>query len=149
MLTKFNIRVYGLLIEDGQILLTDEMAFGRAITKFPGGGLELGEGSLECLVREFMEESGMQVRATEHFYTTEFFQASAFNPSDQIISIYYRVKRIGPLHPEHILPVENNVKLLSLRWVLLSELKEESVTLPIDKVVVAKLVAVSKNEHNQ
>lgn len=152
MPTKFNIRVYGLLIEHGRILLTDELIFGRTITKFPGGGLEFGEGTLECVAREFKEETGMEVRVTDHFYTTDFFQPSAFNSADQVISIYYLVARVGALQPNHVLPVEKNVTVLALRWVLLSNLKEDSVTLPIDKVVVGKLLAHQSHkqeQHNQ
>ena len=41
----FNIRVYGILINDKkQVLVSDEFIRGGYYTKFPGGGLELGEG---------------------------------------------------------------------------------------------------------
>ena len=42
----FNIRVYGILINDAkQVLVSDEYIRGTYITKFPGGGLEFGEGT--------------------------------------------------------------------------------------------------------
>lgn len=89
----FNIRVYGILSnKDREILVSDEFIRGNQYTKFPGGGLEFGEGTRDCLVREFMEEMNLAVRVTEHLYTTDFFQMSAFNPEHQIISIYYRVE---------------------------------------------------------
>ena len=75
----FNIRVYGILInETGQVLVSDEMIRGMNITKFPGGGLEFGEGTRDCLRREFMEEMNLQVQIGDHIYTTDFFQRSAF-----------------------------------------------------------------------
>lgn len=144
-LKKFNIRVYGLLIEDEKILIVDEIVRGKPVTKFPGGGLELGEGPIDCLVREFLEETGMQVQVTEHFYTTDFFQPSAFNDDDQIISIYYKLQRTSELKPNHVLPVNDKETLLSLRWIPLTELTEEAVHLPIDKVVVKKLIAGIRN----
>ena len=56
-MSKFNIRIYGLLIdEQKRVLVTDEFIRGSLITKFPGGGLEFGEGTRECLKREFKEE---------------------------------------------------------------------------------------------
>src|SRR6266487_1963876 len=89
----FNIRVYGILInEEKQVLVADEFIRGKYFTKFPGGGLELGEGTRDCLKREFREEMDLEVEAGEHIYTTDFFLASAFNPNHQIISIYYLVK---------------------------------------------------------
>ena len=88
----FNIRVYGILItEDKQILVSDEFIKGNYYTKFPGGGLEFGEGTRDCLAREFMEEMNLKVRVGEHLYTTDFFQMSAFNTEHQMVSIYYQV----------------------------------------------------------
>jgi ADP-ribose pyrophosphatase YjhB (NUDIX family) len=88
----FNVRVYGILLnEDKQLLVSDEFIRGNYITKLPGGGLEIGEGTRDGLAREFMEEAGIEVYVGDHFYTTDFFQISAFNHKDQIISIYYLV----------------------------------------------------------
>ena len=86
----FNVRVYGILINDQrQVLVSDEFIRGEYYTKFPGGGLEFGEGTRDCLKREFKEEMDLEVEVGEHIYTTDYFQLSAFNPSHQIISIYY------------------------------------------------------------
>ena len=88
----FNVRVYGILLnEDQELLVSDEFIRGNYITKLPGGGLEIGEGTRDGLAREFMEEAGIEVHVGDHFYTTDFFQISAFNHKDQIISIYYLV----------------------------------------------------------
>ncbi len=93
---QFNIRVYGILInEKDQVLVADELVKGYQITKFPGGGLEFGEGTIDCLKREFMEEANMEVEVTAHFYTTDFFQQSAFHKDHQIISIYYLVTPVS------------------------------------------------------
>ena len=52
----FNIRVYALLInEKNEVLITDEFRFGKEVTKFPGGGLHWGEGTIDCLQRECRE----------------------------------------------------------------------------------------------
>jgi 8-oxo-dGTP pyrophosphatase MutT (NUDIX family) len=140
MLKKFNIRVYGLLIEDQNILVVDEIVRGNFVTKFPGGGLELGEGPVDCVVREFREEAGFDVEVSEHFYTTDFFQQSLFNPEDQLISIYYKVKRKSDFNSNHTLPVNEKEIVLSFRWLPLKDFKAEDVSLPIDKVV-AKMLA--------
>src|SRR3981189_2606911 len=91
----FTIRVYGILLnKNKQVLVSDEHIRGKQYTKFPGGGLEFGEGTRDCLKREFMEEMNLDVRVTDHLYTTDFFQMSSFNPYHQIISIYYRVEAL-------------------------------------------------------
>src|SRR3954470_4995518 len=94
---KFNVRVYGLLLDDQQrILISDEEEYGIRFTKFPGGGLEYGEGLIDALKREFIEECNAEIEVLEHIYTTDFFVKSAFNDS-QIISVYYLVKPVSNL----------------------------------------------------
>ena len=91
----FNLRVYGVLInEQNDVLVSDEYIRGSYFTKFPGGGLEYGEGTRDCLKREFMEEMNLNVEVGEHIYTTDYFQLSAFHVDHQIISIYYFVKAL-------------------------------------------------------
>src|SRR4051794_268867 len=148
---NFNIRVYGILMENGNVLVSDEFIRGNYFTKFPGGGLEFGEGTRDCLKREFMEETGLDVTIGDHIYTTDFFQISAFNKKDQIISIYYFVHAIEPNElsklqtkttvfdfESHQISVPNGQFEL-LRWVGWDELSEDSVSLPIDKIVVKML----------
>src|SRR6201992_686956 len=95
---NFNVRVYGLLINDAdEVLISDEQEYGMRFTKFPGGGLEQGEGLREGLKREFVEECDVEVEVMSHFYTTDFFVKSAFN-NTQVISVYYLVKNTSPLN---------------------------------------------------
>ncbi len=145
----FVIRVYGVLIDEmKRVLLSDELIRGKYYTKFPGGGLEFGEGTRECLVREFLEETGLKVTVGRHLYTTDYFQRSAFNDSQQIISIYYEVSadtsalktKSHPFDFSEQQIANFNVQAEVLRWISLSELKENDVTLPIDKFVVTMLV---------
>lgn len=139
----FNVRVYGLLINaGGEILLSDEEEYGVRFTKFPGGGLEYGEGLRDGLKREFMEECLAEIEVLDHFYTTDFYIRSAFNES-QIISVYYRVREVRPL----ALAFKNRAfdfdaggdLRQSFRWVPVSELSPDDVTFETDKRVVELL----------
>ena len=146
---SFNIRVYGVLInEQKQVLVSDEYIRGSYYTKFPGGGLELGEGTRDCLKREFKEEMNLDVEVGEHLYTTDFYQVSAFNSAHQIISIYYLVNALEhirvPLRTkefdfdEHQMDVYNRTKMTeTFRFIDWNIFSEEKVTLPIDKVVAS------------
>ncbi len=148
---QFTLRVYGILInENRQVLLSDEYIRGKYYTKFPGGGLEFGEGTRDCLKREFREEMDLDVEVGEHLYTTDYFQMSAFNPAHQIISIYYMVRALeeikAPLREktfdfdEKQLAVYNSTgETETFRFVEWSDFSAESVTLPIDKIA-ARLV---------
>src|SRR5215212_2623433 len=150
---RFNIRVYGILINDEkEVLVSDEYIRGHYYTKFPGGGLEFGEGTRDCLKREFLEEMNLDVVIGDHIYTTDYFQLSAFNPEDQIISIYYYAKALEEIKaPLRSKPFDFDEKQLNLyaetgetetfRFIDWNELTPESVTLPIDRIVVALIKA--------
>lgn len=137
-MSYFNVRVYGLLInEAAQILVSDEKAEDRMFSKFPGGGLELGEGLKDALKREFMEECNLKVEVLEHFYTTDFFEQSSFNDS-QILSIYYfvRAKSTIDMHIKTRAFDFAEDSDQSFRWVNVSDLSEADVTFRTDKTVV-------------
>lgn len=148
---RFNVRVYGVLInEEKQVLVADEWIRGAYYTKFPGGGLEFGEGTRDCLRREFLEEMNLKVDVGEHLYTTDFFQISAFNPDHQILSIYYLVKPLEPIavrlntsefdfDEAQVAAYTQHNEIESFRFINWEDLSEESVTLPIDKLVVRLL----------
>ena len=138
---KFNIRVYGLLVQNDKILITDEIRFGRKMTKFPGGGLEFGEGTKEGLLREFQEELNVKIKVGDLFYINDFFQISSFNSNEQLLSIYYFVELIsGEINSTEIpFNFETNDPQC-FRWVSLKEIMENDFTFPIDKEVVNKLM---------
>jgi ADP-ribose pyrophosphatase YjhB (NUDIX family) len=150
----FNIRVYGILIgENKQVLVSDELIRGDYITKFPGGGLEFGEGTRDCLKREFMEEMDLEIRVGDHIYTTDYFQMSAFNPAHQIISIYYYAHPLEPIKaPLRLKPFDFDEQQLAVykekgetetfRFVDWNDFSAASVTLPIDKIVADMLKAM-------
>ena len=143
---QFNIRVYGFLLnEQREVLVTDEWIRGMRISKLPGGGLEFGEGTRDCLAREFAEEMNLRVEVGEHLYTTDFYQQSAYNPGHQIISIYYRAQALEPIRVRlNTKPFDFDESQLaryaaeqqceSFRFIPWDEFSEESLTLPIDKV---------------
>jgi 8-oxo-dGTP diphosphatase len=143
----FNIRVYGILMNDGkQVLVSDEFIRGEYFTKFPGGGLELGEGTRDCLKREFKEEMNLEVEIGDHIYTTDYFQISAFNKNHQIISIYYFAKALEPItvplrnkkfdFDEDQMKIYNEKnEIETFRFIDWKNFSAESVTLPIDKIV--------------
>ncbi len=139
---KFNVRVYGLLINTkNEILVSDERRAGISFTKFPGGGLEFGEGLSEALKREFSEEMGIIITVENLFYVNDFFQISAFNEDHQLLSFYYLINyshtdKIGKL--EYTYPLNEDGE--KQRWVSISELHEDNFTFPIDKKVIQKLI---------
>ncbi len=141
---KFIIRVYGLLInEQKEVLLSDEYRYDMRMTKFPGGGLEFGEGPEECLLREAIEEFGQPAEIINHFYTTGFFQKAMFFDNHQLISIYYRIKMKEKISfaisgtPFDFATEKNGSQ--SFRWKKLEKLNEQDLSFAVDKFVAKRL----------
>ncbi|HAJ98517.1 MAG TPA: NUDIX hydrolase [Bacteroidales bacterium] len=146
---RFVLRVYGIGIHEGRILVTDEFWYGMPMTKFPGGGLEFGESTLDCLNRECMEELGQEVDVLDHFYTTDIFQQTLFVENMQLISIYYIIKFSNPTAiAANTKPFDFAMKNgnMAPRWIPLENFSDDDLTLPIDKIV-AKKVAESQNKY--
>ena len=139
----FNVRVYGILIEDNQVLVSDEHIKGMNITKLPGGGLEYGEGTRDCLIREFKEELDLDIEVLSHFYTTDFFVNSAFSSKNQVISIYYIVKAKSELNfkistkPFDFEKIKEGAQ--SMRWINYKTVSDNDFTFIIDKRVAEML----------
>jgi len=142
-----SVRVYGILLnESRQVLVSDEYIRGEYYTKFPGGGLEIGEGTRDCLKREFKEEMNLEVAIGDHIYTTDFFQKSAFNSVHQILSIYYFATALEPIEvpirnkefdfDEQQLQLYNATQQIeTFRFIEWDQFSADKVTLPIDKIV--------------
>jgi 8-oxo-dGTP diphosphatase len=142
---RFNIRVYFLLGDPShtRLLVADELIRQKPYTKFPGGGLEYGEGTHDCVRREAMEELGQDVEVTDHYYTTDFFMRSAFRETDQVVSIYYTARlveeprfRISSRRFDFQQDIQNEE---SFRWVAISDLDEDDFAFPADKAVISKI----------
>ena len=155
MSLTLTVRVYGILMnEKKQVLVSDEYIRGEYYTKFPGGGLEIGEGTRDCLKREFMEEMNLKVSIGDHLYTTDFFQISAFNNAHQILSIYYEAIALEPIRvalkskefdfdEQQLQVYEKTRQIESFRLVDWEHFSSQQLTLPIDKIV-ADLVKQKK-----
>ena len=150
-MSKFNVRVYGILLSDTkQVLVSDEYIRGQYYTKFPGGGLEFGEGTRECLRREFKEEMNLDVSIEDHIYTTDIFQMSAFTPDQQIIAIYYFAKALQPIRvpirttefdfdEQQLQLYEHTQQIETFRFIDWENFNPGAITLPIDKIITALL----------
>lgn len=139
---SFNVRVYGILIHEDRLLVSDEHIKGMNITKLPGGGLEFGEGTIDCVIREFKEELDLDIEVENHFYTTDFFVNSAFSINNQVISIYYTVKPKSELNLSELAfkisskPFDFEKKkdgAQTMRWIELNKISENDFTFIIDK----------------
>lgn len=136
-MTPFNVRIYGLLVHENRLLIIREPFAGMIIDKFPGGGLEFGEGTRDCLKREFKEELNLEIEVLEHIYTQDFFLASRFDEKEQILMIYYKVtaKDIAQLEI-----LDSDIQ--TLIWKDLNEVTTNDLSLPTDKLVLEMVLGI-------
>jgi len=141
LLNKFNVRVYGILEVKSRVLVTDEIKCGVKMTKFPGGGLEFGEGLKDAVRREYKEELNIEIVVEELIYINDFLQVSSFDKKDQLLCVYYRVKQVCNTAIETVnVPFGKlNIDQQCFRWLNKDELFEDKFTFPIDKVIAEKL----------
>ncbi|MEJ8598660.1 NUDIX hydrolase [Riemerella anatipestifer] len=132
-INKINIRVYGICLNDeSEILALEEKYAGENLTKLPGGGLEYGEGLLDCLRREFWEELNLTIKSVQHFYTQEDFLVSKFRDNEQLLTVYYLVEIEDLTSLKIKEPSIENIKWVALKY-------QCPFRLPIDKRVFEKL----------
>ena len=88
---KLRVRVSGLLIEEEKILLVKHKGLGGGhLWAPPGGGMEYGSSAEENLKREFLEETGLEVRVLKLQFVNEFIKSPL-----HAIELFFLVEREG------------------------------------------------------
>lgn len=93
------IRLTGVLVENGCVLLVEEVLRERSHWNLPGGRLEVGETIEACLKREMREETGLDVEVGELLYVTDRFKTLG----NHTVDLSFAVRRTNgsqdlPLH---------------------------------------------------
>ncbi len=114
---RFSPRIYGVLRRGEKVLLTRSRFIDREFVNFPGGGVELGEGPIEALRREYVEETGLAIEPVRVLYASETAHVSTHAPM-QIVSLYWLVEERGGKLREG----GNDDDVISLFWAGLGEI---------------------------
>jgi ADP-ribose pyrophosphatase YjhB (NUDIX family) len=83
-----RVRVTGVVVEDGRILLLNQETDTDRSWSLPGGKLEDGETLAEALVREMKEETGLDVEPGRLLYVCDHLPA-------QIVHMTFEARRTG------------------------------------------------------
>lgn len=131
-LKGFNVRVYALCILNNKLLTLKEPFAGKMVTKLPGGGLEFGEGTAECLKREFKEELNLQIEVGDAFYIQEHFVKSLAKDNKQLLMLYFYATI---LDSDNLQILDTNIQ--EVNWIAIDG--ENPFSLPVDQLVFKKL----------
>ncbi|MGB1384350.1 MAG: tRNA (5-methylaminomethyl-2-thiouridine)(34)-methyltransferase MnmD [Flavobacteriales bacterium] len=100
---RFNVRVYMMVTrshpETGvrQMLVSYERLPLGGVMKFPGGGMEWGEGATACLRREALEELGQPVEVGDLVHVSQKAHLSSFDVNQQVVAIHYAASLCGEI----------------------------------------------------
>ncbi|MBI3325770.1 MAG: NUDIX hydrolase, partial [Nitrospinae bacterium] len=78
-----------------EVLLVRATETFHGFVGFPGGGIEHGEGPLDALRREFVEETGLAIEPVRLIWATTGFHRSRMDPQRQMLGIYWEVRATG------------------------------------------------------
>ncbi len=122
---KLRIRICGLLVEEDAILLAQihSPVTDRLVWTPPGGGLKFGEHMRDCLEREFIEETNLQIDVHELLHVNELVE-SPFHA----LELYFEVtKKGGEVEMGSDPELSWDQQLLhDLKWMPFAELKNIS-----------------------
>ncbi len=142
MIDKFNVRVYALIVNGHKLLVSKEQIDHIKMFKFPGGGLEFGEGLKDAILRELKEELKLTPLKIEQFYISESFVQSQLRDNEQVLAVYYRIWYKGDLELRSIEQAttfgsKNN---LSFEWRNLDDTLLKVLSFDTDKEALTRLI---------
>lgn len=89
---RLRVRVCGICIEEGRILLVHHQGLGtdNSLWAPPGGGMDYGENAHEALKREFLEETGLSIQVDRFLFVHEYLE-----PPLHGIELFFAVTSTG------------------------------------------------------
>ena len=86
-----RVRVAGILIENNKILLIEHLKKNKKYWLVPGGGVDWGESTAEALIREYKEETNLDITVEKFLFLSETI---APDKKKHVINLYFQIKII-------------------------------------------------------
>ena len=113
-----RVRVAGILIENDEILLIEHTKNDKKYWLVPGGGVDWGESTAESLIREYKEETNLDIEVERFLFLSETI---APDKKKHVINLYFKIKRKN--FSEISLKLGNEEMLTDLRFFKKEEIK--------------------------
>ncbi len=115
-----------LIIEDGKILALKKNINGKSIWDIPGGRMHYGEDPEDCLKREVLEETGLQIEIAAPIGVWHFFRET--DKSQVVCSTFLCSKVSGEFDTGN--NPDKEEKISTCEWVTPEEFLESDGTFP-------------------
>ena len=113
-----RVRVAGILIEDDRILLIEHTKNNKKYWLVPGGGVDWGESAAEALIREFKEETSLDIEVEKFLFISETI---APDKQKHVINLYFKIKKAED--SSNIMKLGEEKILTDLRFIPEDEIK--------------------------
>ena len=113
-----RVRVAGILIEDERILLIEHTKNNKKYWLVPGGGVDWGESAAEALIREFKEETSLDIEVEKFLFISETI---APDKQKHVINLYFKIKKAE--NSSNIMKLGEEEMLTDLRFIPEDEMK--------------------------
>ena len=113
-----RVRVAGILIEDDRILLIEHTKNNKKYWLVPGGGVDWGESAAEALIREFKEETSLDIEVEKFLFISETI---APDRQKHVIKLYFKIKKAE--NSSNIMKLGEEEMLTDLRFIPEDEIK--------------------------
>jgi 8-oxo-dGTP diphosphatase len=137
---KYRVSAKGLLHNDGKVLFIEYGDSDGLYYALPGGGQDTGEGLKETVVREFKEETDLDVIVQDMVMVREFIlEASEIEGWEKGIHQIEVIFRCAQIHEDQIAGMGSNpdTGTLGFKWIQISEFEKYRLypTLKISEVI--------------
>ncbi len=128
---KPTIRVAGLLVDDGRVLMVQQGRDAERYWLLPGGGVEFGESLSDALRREIREELGVRVAVAGLVAVVESISPEPAYPK-HVVHLIFAAGASPEARPEPL-----DVKVLGAAWLDETQLRAADVRPPIGEFLIA------------
>ena len=126
---KLRIRVCGICIEENKILLVRHHSIGKSGVLWapPGGGMIYGEPTEQALIREFAEETALEIQVENFLCVNEYL-----TPPLHAIELFFMVKKTGGVLQTGTDPELDPGKqiITDIQWISIEQLQQ----IPLDSL---------------
>ena len=113
-----RIRVAGILVENNKILLIQHHKNNKKYWLIPGGGNDWGETTKQALVREYKEETNLDIEVDEFLFFSETISP---NKERHVLNLFFKVHRNNK--NDDNIQLGNEEVLTDLKFITKDELK--------------------------
>ena len=115
---KPRIRVAGITIQGDEILLIEHTKKDKKYWLVPGGGVDWGESTEQALIREYKEETNLDIEVKDFLF---FSEAISPDKNKHVINLYFLVIVKNDSEP---MKIGGESNLSDLRYVSKEEIKD-------------------------